>query len=681
MNLTDARKTLGLDLDADLLANLPECKQARTHIAELITKATHPNVAKIYQCKLDELDQALAAVQLHLQATGIAAPPLPSQISKKEITRPSPTTRLEPSSVPFNASAPPSPLEAATHATRPPPASRAASFFAWFFIFLVGASGGAWLYWQNETSLKQQTQIRVAFLERMGSLAVENRDWPAATRAFDEIEAKQPRSESAHLGRRNIQAGMNEEQTQFTAYWTGQAIAELEAGRLDDATSATQQVLKKYPNHIEIQAIAQRIAHQRATLFRTDLLAQARAQLDGRKLQDAIATAQKILVSIPSDPDATSILADANAAIEKLAQNKIAAAALFQKASAREQGQFDQQAFDWLREANSLDPTNAEISSLLEKLASYTRTIRVPEDARSLIEAIASARDRDRILLAPGTWQGPISINASIDLQGTDPTKTTVECGPEEGSAITLGPAAKGARISGITFRHRSFTAGEDRYSVALIRGGSGTFIDCRFVDGSGHGLAVIENGHAFIERCRSSDNGWNGIAVNGVGSTLEVKNSEAINNFENGIESWNGAAVILTNNRCEANSRNGIHIDNGAASASLTGNQLIANREFGLVLTSADSGNITSNTAHKNLLGGIVIRGASGALSCTKNQITANQGSGLIIESGLPPSFYADNTILKNANPQILVSSNLTGQELEVPAADVIPPGQTPEP
>lgn len=705
MTLTDARTTLCLKLDDDLLGHLSECRQARNQIAELTENAKNPNLAKIYQRSLDQLDQALATIQEHLQASVLAAPNLPSQLSEKipavapesplsevvatsqapinGMARPTPTTRLEPTPTLGKISPPPatSVPSAPEAAAQPVRSSGVASFFAWFFIFLIGASGGAWLYWQNETSRKQQLQTRIAFLERMGSIAVENRDWPAATRAFQEIETKQPGSEIAQIGRRSIEAGMNEEQTQFIGYWTGQASAELEAGRLDDAAAATEQVLKKYPNHTEILAIAERIDHQRATLFRTQLLAQARTQIDNRKLQEAVATVKKILAAIPGDADATSLLADANAAIEKATQNKLKAAALYQKARTREQGQFDQQAFDWLREANSLDPTNQEISSLLEKLASYTRTVRVPEDTPSLTEALASARDRDRILLAPGTWQGPISINVTLDLQGTDPTKTTIECAPEEGSAITLGPAAKGARISGITFRHRSFAAGEDRYSVALVRGSNGTFIDCRFADGSGHGLAVIESGHALIERCRFSENGWNGIAVNGVGSTLEVKDSEAINNFENGIESWNGAAIILTNNRCEANSRNGIHIDNGAASASLTGNQLIANREFGLVLTSAGSGNIMANISRNNLLGGIVIRAASGSLPFTKNQAIANQGSGLIIESGLTPSSYAENSVSKNAEPQVLFSSELSGQEPEVPAADVTVPGQTPEP
>ena len=670
MTLSAARKTLGLKPDDALQAHLPECKEARARIAQLVATAGNQNLAALYQKGLTEFDEALATVQAHLQSTGLAAPPLPTTLPKSEPSAAAPTTLLD--ATPTTIDEPPQP------AARP---RRLAFHCTWVILLLLGASGGAWLYLQNEAKRDQQIQTRTAYLARVGAAAVESHDWAAASRAFQEIEKNQPGSEIAIQGRRSIEAGKNEEQTQFLAYWTGQATAELEAGRLDEATAATEQVLKKYPDHAEIKVIAERIEHQRSSQFRNQLLAEARSHIENRKWQDALVIAKKILAAIPQDPEATSVLADANAAIDKAAQNTLKAAALFQEASALDQGKFDQRAFDLLREANSLAPEDPQISALFEKFSSYTRSLRVPEDFPNLIDAIASARDHDRILLAPGTWDGPININAAIDLQGTDPTKTIVECAPDQASAITLGPAAKGARISGITFRHRTFAAGADRYSAALVRGGSVTFVDCRFIEASGHGLIIIEGGQALVDRCQFIENGWNGIAAEGIGSTLEVKDSESIRNFENGIESWNGAAIILTNNRCEANSRNGIHIDNGPASATLTNNQLIGNREFGLVLTSASSGKIVSNVARKNLLGGIVIRAAGSNLAFLQNQITSNEGSGLIIEKGLPPAHYTENSVFKNVEPQILFSSQLSSQEPEVPAAEVIVPGQEPEP
>jgi hypothetical protein len=171
------------------------------------------------------------------------------------------------------------------------------------------------------------------------------------------------------------------------------------------------------------------------------------------------------------------------------------AAELFQQATARDRGEFDEQALDWLREAASLAPDHPEIKVLYEKMASYTRTFRVPGDFATPAEALAAARDRDRIVLAEQTWKGPLVVNAAVDLQGAGSDKTVVECPPAEGCAITIGPDAKGARVSGIAFRHESFLAdGRERFAAALVRGGGATFLDCRFSDASGHGLAVIED-------------------------------------------------------------------------------------------------------------------------------------------------------------------------------------------
>ncbi|RYD35519.1 MAG: right-handed parallel beta-helix repeat-containing protein, partial [Verrucomicrobiaceae bacterium] len=177
------------------------------------------------------------------------------------------------------------------------------------------------------------------------------------------------------------------------------------------------------------------------------------------------------------------------------------------------------------------------MANRLEKLSSYTRTLRVPGDYPTPAEALAVARDRDRIVLGAATWKGPLVVNAAVELQGAGFNETRVECAPEDGSAITIGPDAKGARISGIAFRHESFAAGADRYSVGLVRGGNAVFVDCRFTDGSGHGLAIIEGGQASVSRSRFADNGWNGVTAFGKGSTLEVRDCESLNNFEHGIE------------------------------------------------------------------------------------------------------------------------------------------------
>lgn len=631
MTLPDARNILGLGPDQDPRPHLSEFQAARERIAEMVRSAPNEQLALRYQKGLVEFDQALAALREHL---GELVFEVPQQVE--------PEDRSE---------------------EKPAPRRRSLAWLAWLLVFLTGASGGGVLYFLHDQENQRQIATRIAFLERQGTIFLENRRWQDAARSFAEIEALTPGSEIALRGRRDIDAGMDEEQKQFIGYWTGQAIAELEAGRLDEAEAAARRVLQNFPDEQEAAAILVRVEKARAGVSRARAIAAARRLLDGRQWEAAINAARRLLDADPADSEAATLLADASAALERERADQARGEELLRMAVARDQGEFDQEALDWLREAATLAPGNPEIAALHEKMASYTRTLRVPGDFATPAEALEAARDHDRIVLGEETWKGPLVINTIVELQGAGPAATIIECPPAQGCPITIGPDAKGVRITGITFRHESFLAdGRERFAAALVRGGGATFVDCHFTDASGHGLAVIEGGEVLANRCRFAENGWNGAAAIGAGSRLEVRDSESINNFEHGIESWNGAAVTLVKNRCEGNSRNGIHADNGAAAAVIEGNQLIANREFGLVLGSAGSGKISGNTARENLLGGFVIRHAARALAVTENQATLNRGPGLVLEKGLAADAYASNTNTQNTAPrQILSDADLS--------------------
>ena len=644
MNFNDARKILGLGPDEDPRPHLAEFRIARERIAEMVRNAPNENLAIRYQEGLIEFDQALAACREYLEALGLNHDAAPTGGAGEQ------------------------PTEEVSDVVQPPakqssaPRRGALSWVAWLLVFLTGALGGGWLYLQHEWELERQLQQRISFLNRQGAIFVENRRWDDASQVFSEIEQLDPGSELANIGRRSIEAGIAEEQSQFIAYWTGQALAELDAGRLDEAELAANRVLEKFPEEKEAATILGNVAKAREGLSRQRALAAARRLLEEQQWQPAIDAARRLLADMPSDPDAGSILTEATSALEKEAADRARAAELHRMAAERDHGEFDQQALDWLREAATLDPANSEVSALLEKMSSYTRTIRVPEDFATPAEALAAARERDRIVLGEQTWKGPLVIDVAVDLQGAGSSRTLIECPPSEGPAITIGPAAKGARISGIAFRHETFLPdGNERFSAALVRGGAASFVDCRFSEASGHGLVVIEAGEVLASRCRFSDNGWNGASAIGEGSSLEIRDSEALDNFGHGIEAWEGASATLVSNRCQGNSRNGIHADAGKSSVVIEGNQLIANREFGLVLTSAGAGRVVTNTARDNLLGGYVIRNAAASVPITGNQATRNRGPGMVLEKGLRAADFKSNTLSDNIPQQLLAGADLS--------------------
>jgi hypothetical protein len=593
----------------------------------MVREAPNENLALRYQDGLLEFDRALAACREYLEALGLPVEPVAEPVDEVETAPP-----IE--EVPVETAAP----------------AKSFSWVAWLLVFLTGAAGGGWLYLQNEWENERRLNERIDYLGREGDIYIENRRWQEAARSFTEIEKLSPGSERVLEGRSKIAAGMKEEESQFIAYWTGQAIAELDAGRLDDAEAAARRVLEKHPDEREATGLLERVAAARADLTRQKALAAARRLLDERQWQQAIKSARDILAANPSDSEAAEILKSATSALEKQKADLARAEELFKRAESRDRGQFDQQALDWLREAAVLAPGDAKISALLEKMASYTRTLRVPGDFATPAEALAAARDRDRIVLTGQTWKGPLLVNVAVDLEGAGPAQTIVTCPPEEGSSIVIGPEARGARISGITFRHETFLAdGQERFAAAMVRGGGATFVDCHFLEASGHGLVVIESGEVIANRCRFSSNGWNGASAIGEGSRLEARDCESLDNFGHGIESWDGASVTLANNRCEGNTRNGIHADNRQAAAEIDGNQLVSNREYGLVLTSAGAGKVVRNTARGNLLGGYVIHHASATVAVNGNQARDNQGPGLILEKGLNASDYAGNELGNN--------------------------------
>ena len=209
MTLPEARKILGLAADVDPRPHLANLKKAREPLAAKVRTSPNPSLAAHDQQRLTEFDQALAVVQQHLEtAEGSKPATVNSTTDKRAPTRAFATTAL---------------------------------------LFGVAAAGLTWVYFQNEQAkTQQQRRLRLESLEKQGSLRVENRCWQEATQTFAEIERLAPGSELAQHGRQLIESGMIEEQTQFSACWTGQASAELEAGRMREPLARFERTLRAW---------------------------------------------------------------------------------------------------------------------------------------------------------------------------------------------------------------------------------------------------------------------------------------------------------------------------------------------------------------------------------------------------------------------------------------------------
>ncbi|MCW1925205.1 right-handed parallel beta-helix repeat-containing protein [Luteolibacter arcticus] len=680
MTLEEARRTLGLSAEEDVKNRLGEFAAARNQIAELVRSAPNETLALRYQDGLIEFDKALAVLReesekepehvVRAREWMVAARGSPPEEPKAE-TPPPALTPPPPSPTP-----PPPPPVATTPAPAPSPAPAvepldededfpeeprrglAARVAAVFLILLVAVAGGGAIYLKHLADQKLRVNERLAFLERLGAMMIEARRWPEATSAYNEIDQIRPGTKTSEIGRRSIEAGMEEEQRQFVGYWSGEATNAFELGRLEDAISAARKVLEKYPNQKEIAELLQKAEQARSTQAREELVTATSAAIQKRRWDEADFKAKQLADSFPGDPEGNALLAEIRAGRDKEAKDRQRARQLFDAAKQRDTGAFDRNAYEWLREAAALAPEDAEIATLYQKIAAYTRTIQVPADYPKLADAIASARDRDRIVVAEGTFTGPLIIDKAISLEGAGRDKTFVEVEASESTAATFGRHSGGTRVSGITFRHRGFEAGNDRFSAVLVRGAEISLSDCRAADAAGHGLAVVEAGRVTATRCLFENNGWDGVAVRGAGSRIELSECEATSNIGHGFDLWDGGSAAIHQSVARDNSGNGIVVGTTADNVVIGNCDLRANREYGIVVAAAGSGRVHANRCRENLLGGMAVRTAAARLIFENNILEKNLGPGLALEKGLLPTAFSTNTATGNAAGQNVVAN-----------------------
>lgn len=655
MTLEEARRILGLSADEDPSAHFDEFTAARNRIADLVRTAPNETIALRYQDGLVEFEKALAALREEMEKED---PEVAKRREWMAAARGSdtPSAGDEPAakSAP-ELSAVPSPpattaeLESDEDALSVPSPRNTARVVSYLLILVVALGGGGLLWLEMKEHKKFQIQERLTFLERLGAKMIDARQWPEADLAYSEIEQLKPGAQSAKIGRRSIEAGMEEERRQFVGYWSGEAIAAFDLGRTDDAANAARKVLEKYPAETEIVELLKKIEQARSTQAREAMVTATSEAILKRRWDEAENRAKDLVKAFPADPEGNVLLAEIRAGRDKEARDQARARELFSAAKVRDQGQFDRDALEWLREATALAPGDPDIAALYQKMASYTRTLQVPGDFATLAEAVAASRDRDRIVIAEGTWEGPVIIDKAITLEGAGRDKTIVEVEAAMSAAATFGRHSGGARVSGITFRHRGFDSGPNRFSALLVRGAEVTISDCRVADSAGHGLAVLEAGRVMGTRCLFENNGWDGVAVRGAGSRIEFTECESTGNFGHGYDIWDGGSAAIHGSIARDNSGNGILVDTTAEDVVLGENDLRGNREYGIVASAAASGRIHGNRCRENLLGGMAVRFAASRLAFDGNVLESNLGPGLALEQGLQATAFSTNRATGN--------------------------------
>ncbi len=186
-------------------------------------------------------------------------------------------------------------------------------------------------------------------------------------------------------------------------------------------------------------------------------------------------------------------------------------------------------------------------------------TLRVPDDARSVQEAIDGASDGDTIVLAPGEYR----VRAPITFRGKAIT-VRGEAGPEKTTLRMSIVPSDGARTSVVIFEHA-----ETRLSVlqdVTLTAGRGTEVELRLepprsVTGGG-GICCVDGASPTLRNVRVTENGGDSVYGGGLlcmyGAAPELIDCEFTFNDGSGVCSLFGGAPVLRHcrirgNRCSA--------------------------------------------------------------------------------------------------------------------------------
>lgn len=520
-----------------------------------------------------------------------------------------------------------------------------------YILLLVGVAGGVgyWLHNQHQETLTAQRAQQVDVLARFAEKYVEARRWDEARQAYAEIEKIDPGSKVVVQGHKDIEAGIIEEQEQFIGYWNGEALSLYEAERYQDAAKANAKVLERFPDNAQALEWKDKIEEARQLQIRKDWTEKTLAAIEERNWDAAKDALAGFADELPDDHAIAELQQELDSKIAKQQAEYQRALDLKQQVIEMDQGVFDEKLIVMMREAVALHPENEEIRKVYERVASYTRTIRVPEDKPSLAEALMDVRARDRIVLGEGTFEAGLSINTPVNIEGAGLDKTILKFEAKQAPVLTFGPEADGATVNHITFQVSGFDVSDTRYPAVQIRGSEINFGDCLFEKASGHGVEVMDGGKLTAIRCLFDANGWDGAAAHGEGTKMDIRESKSTDNIGHGYEVWDGAALSLTKSTAKGNTRAGVLLDSNGADMQIVSCEIMGNREYGIVIARGLSGQVSGNLCYANRTGGVVIREAGAAIKLMNNRIEKNIGIGLQLESGVTQMNISGNVIQRN--------------------------------
>ena len=288
--------------------------------------------------------------------------------------------------------------------------------------------------------------------------------------------------------------------------------------------------------------------------------------------------------------------------------------------------------------------------------------IRVPQDVRSIQEAIRVARPGGVIEVAAGTYTENLKIGKSLTLRGAGAGKTVIK-GAQEGQAVV---DIWGSENEVILER---LTITGSKYSGLHVVGSACVSLRDSEVSSNGrYGLYVGGRGRVTLRNSKVSDNGEVGLRVwyeshvslqnsqvSGNSTGLEVlffahvslQDSQVSGNENFALEVYNYAQITLQDSQILGNGRSGLRVWDSAR-VSLRDSQVSRNRGCGLEVWGSARAILGNCRVSGNGVHGLYVTG-SARVSLRDSQVSGNGMTGLDLNHSARAE-VVNNKFLDNA-------------------------------
>lgn len=520
-------------------------------------------------------------------------------------------------------------------------------------LIAAGAFWGPGLL-QNQAKLKE-AKARLPEAEE----AVGARNWTVAKEIYEGILEIDPKSKVALEGLDTVETERAKERRMQVGFALGRVQGLIETRKWDEAEVAMEVVLEMEPNDPQLLAFKERMKSERKAddLVRlTEEIDQARRE---EQWQDYVDKTDKLAALDPENERLEEFregVKEANLVLQGLRQQ---ANGLYAKAQALDTGEYSSEALDLLREAQRIAPSE-EINTLYEKMSSYVQIVTVPGDVETIAEALKVARPGDKVMVAAGIYKESLAVPAGVNLEGVK-DKTVIEFPAGEGSVVVISDDGAPSRLTNLSLRHSGISNAEERFPVVLVRGAQAVLDKCKVSFGAGHGVVIIGKARCEISVCEVRGCGWDGVSVVGEGSEAIVQDSRCVQNFQHGLDVWDGGRVWVQRSRFQENGLTGILLTSEGQECRIESSSIERNREVGLVASSGVRATVSGNLISENMLGGVFAHDQGTQLTVTSNNIKKNGEAGLVVGKDVLLVKESGNSLLDNLGKQKWLNVDLS--------------------